>query len=211
VTGDLAYWRQVVHDHHDLPAYGHPGISHTTALTECHYWWPACDKRFATMWADAQIASKTRSIHRQGKLCSHPSSQIQKQCRSRQSRWTSSLSCHSQTGSILYSRSPTTTAPRQPSSSHATRPLQPKESPNCTSNMCSNGSGSHRRSSATVTHDWPESSPGRCAPHWESPRTCQLRSTLGQTGNRNAPTKDWSNTCNSMSTQSKATGRNSYQ
>jgi hypothetical protein len=29
-----------VHDHHDLPTYGHPGISHTTALTERHYWWP---------------------------------------------------------------------------------------------------------------------------------------------------------------------------
>jgi hypothetical protein len=40
VTGDLAYRRQVVHDHHDLPAYGHPGISRTTALTERHYWWP---------------------------------------------------------------------------------------------------------------------------------------------------------------------------
>jgi hypothetical protein len=40
VTGDLAYRQQVVHDHHDLPAYGHPGISCTTALTECHYWWP---------------------------------------------------------------------------------------------------------------------------------------------------------------------------
>jgi hypothetical protein len=40
VTGDLAYRRQVVHNHHDLPAYGHPGISRTTALTEHHYWWP---------------------------------------------------------------------------------------------------------------------------------------------------------------------------
>jgi hypothetical protein len=40
VMGDLAYRRQVVHDHHDLPAYGHPGISRTTALTERHYWWP---------------------------------------------------------------------------------------------------------------------------------------------------------------------------
>jgi hypothetical protein len=40
VTGDLAYRRQVVHDHHDLPAYSHPGISRTTALTERHYWWP---------------------------------------------------------------------------------------------------------------------------------------------------------------------------
>jgi hypothetical protein len=40
VTGDLAYWRKVVHDHHDLPAYGHPGIFRTTALTERHYWWP---------------------------------------------------------------------------------------------------------------------------------------------------------------------------
>ena len=40
VTGDLTYRRQVVHDHHDLPAYGHPGISRTTNLTERHYWWP---------------------------------------------------------------------------------------------------------------------------------------------------------------------------
>jgi hypothetical protein len=40
VTGDLAYRQQVVHDHHDLPAYGHPGISRTTALTERHHWWP---------------------------------------------------------------------------------------------------------------------------------------------------------------------------
>jgi hypothetical protein len=40
VTGDLTYRQQVVHDHHDLPAYGHPGISCTTALTERHYWWP---------------------------------------------------------------------------------------------------------------------------------------------------------------------------
>jgi hypothetical protein len=40
VMGDLTYRRKVVHDHHDLPAYGHPGISRTTALTECHYWWP---------------------------------------------------------------------------------------------------------------------------------------------------------------------------
>jgi hypothetical protein len=40
VTGDLAYRQQVVHNHHDLPAYGHPGISRTTALTEHHYWWP---------------------------------------------------------------------------------------------------------------------------------------------------------------------------
>jgi hypothetical protein len=40
VTSDLAYRRQVVHDHHDLPAYGHPGISRTTELTEHHYWWP---------------------------------------------------------------------------------------------------------------------------------------------------------------------------
>jgi hypothetical protein len=40
VTGDLAYRRQVVHDRHDLPAYGHPGISCTTTLTERHYWWP---------------------------------------------------------------------------------------------------------------------------------------------------------------------------
>jgi hypothetical protein len=101
---------------------------------------PACDKRFATTWADAQIASETRSTRKQGKLRSHPSSQTQKQCCSRRLQWTSSLSCHSRMGSILYSRLPTTTAPRQPSSSHATRRLQPKEWLNYTFSTCSNGS-----------------------------------------------------------------------
>jgi hypothetical protein len=164
VTGDLAYRRQVVHDHHDLPAYGHPGISRTTALTEHHYWWPRMRQEIRDYVADAQTASETRSTRRQEKPRSHPSSQSQRQCRSRRSRWTSSLSYHFQTGSIPYSRSPTMTAPRQPSSSHATRPLRPKEWPSSTSNTCSSGSGSHRRSSVTATHDWPGSLPGRCVP-----------------------------------------------
>jgi hypothetical protein len=32
--------RQIIHDHHDLPAYGHPGISQTTRLVTRYYWWP---------------------------------------------------------------------------------------------------------------------------------------------------------------------------
>jgi hypothetical protein len=32
--------RQIIHDHHDLPAYGHPGISRTTQLVTRYYWWP---------------------------------------------------------------------------------------------------------------------------------------------------------------------------
>jgi hypothetical protein len=40
VTGDVERRRQLVHDHHDLPAYGHPGISRTTELVSRHYWWP---------------------------------------------------------------------------------------------------------------------------------------------------------------------------
>jgi hypothetical protein len=40
VTGNAERRRQLVHDHHDLPAYGHPGISRTTDLVSRHYWWP---------------------------------------------------------------------------------------------------------------------------------------------------------------------------
>jgi hypothetical protein len=40
VTGDIQARRQIVHDHHDLPAYGHPGISRTADLVKRHYWWP---------------------------------------------------------------------------------------------------------------------------------------------------------------------------
>jgi hypothetical protein len=32
--------QQIIHDHHDLPAYGHPGISRTTQLVTRYYWWP---------------------------------------------------------------------------------------------------------------------------------------------------------------------------
>jgi hypothetical protein len=35
---------QIIHDHHDLPAYGHPGISRTTQLVMRYYWWPQIAK-----------------------------------------------------------------------------------------------------------------------------------------------------------------------
>jgi hypothetical protein len=40
VTENMEQRRQLVHDHHDLPAYGHPGISRTAELVSRHYWWP---------------------------------------------------------------------------------------------------------------------------------------------------------------------------
>jgi hypothetical protein len=40
ITGDLSERRSIIHDHHDLPAYGHPGISQTMELTSRHHWWP---------------------------------------------------------------------------------------------------------------------------------------------------------------------------
>jgi hypothetical protein len=172
---------------------------------------PACDRKSANMSAGGQTVSETRSTHRRGKPPSRPYSHNQRHYSSKRSQWTSLLSCHSRTALIRYSPSPTTTARRQPFLSRVTKPSRPKEWWSFTSNMCSNGLDSHRRSSVTTTHGWPESSPGRCAPRWESPRTCQPRSTLGRTGSRNAPTKAWSNTYSSTSTPSKATGHNSYQ
>jgi hypothetical protein len=171
---------------------------------------PACDRKSTTTSAGVQTVSETRSTHRQGKPHSRPSSHDQKHCHLRRSQWTSLLSYHSRMASILYSPSPTTTALRQPFSSHAMKPLQPKEWRNFTSNTCSSGSDSHGRSSAIVTRDWLGSLPRCYAQLWGSLRICQQCSTLEQTGNRSAPIKGWSNVCGSMSTPSKATGHNSY-
>jgi hypothetical protein len=40
ITGNVQARRQIIHDHHDLPAYGHPGIARTADLVKHHYWWP---------------------------------------------------------------------------------------------------------------------------------------------------------------------------
>jgi hypothetical protein len=40
VTGDQELRRKIIHNHHDLVAYGHPGISRTTELVSRFYWWP---------------------------------------------------------------------------------------------------------------------------------------------------------------------------
>ena len=40
VTTDVPSRRAIVQMHHDLPAYGHPGISRTLELTARRYWWP---------------------------------------------------------------------------------------------------------------------------------------------------------------------------
>jgi hypothetical protein len=40
ITSGTEIKRQIIHDHHDLPAYGHPGISRTTQLVTRYYWWP---------------------------------------------------------------------------------------------------------------------------------------------------------------------------
>ena len=34
------YTKQLIHDHHNLPVHGHPGISRTTDLLQRRYWWP---------------------------------------------------------------------------------------------------------------------------------------------------------------------------
>jgi hypothetical protein len=172
---------------------------------------PACDRKSTTMSAGVQTVSGTRSTHRQGKPHLLPFSHNQKHCHSRRSQWTSLLSYHSRTASILYSPSPTTTALRQPFSSHATKPSQPKEWQNFTSNTCSNGSDSHGRSSAIGTRDWRGSSPKHYAQLWESLRTCQQCSTPEWTGSRSTSIKGWSNICGSTSTPSKATGCSSYR
>ena len=40
VTAKSPYTKQLIHDHHDLPIHGHPGISRTTDLVQRQYWWP---------------------------------------------------------------------------------------------------------------------------------------------------------------------------
>ena len=40
VTTKSPYTKQLIHDHHDLPIHGHPGISQTTDLVQRQYWWP---------------------------------------------------------------------------------------------------------------------------------------------------------------------------
>ena len=40
VTAKSPYTKQLIHNHHDLPVHGHPGISRTTDLVQRQYWWP---------------------------------------------------------------------------------------------------------------------------------------------------------------------------
>ena len=40
ITTDTPARWSIVQMHHDLPAYGHPGISRTYELTARRYWWP---------------------------------------------------------------------------------------------------------------------------------------------------------------------------
>ena len=40
VTAKSPYTKRLIHDHHDLPVHGHPGISRTTDLLQWRYWWP---------------------------------------------------------------------------------------------------------------------------------------------------------------------------
>ena len=40
VTAKSPSTKQLIHDHHDLPVHGHPGISHTADLLQRRYWWP---------------------------------------------------------------------------------------------------------------------------------------------------------------------------
>ena len=40
ITTDAPSRRTIVQMHHNLPAYGHPGISRTLKLTVRRYWWP---------------------------------------------------------------------------------------------------------------------------------------------------------------------------
>jgi hypothetical protein len=40
ITGDTEARRNIIKNHHDLPAYGHPGISRTTDLVAKYHWWP---------------------------------------------------------------------------------------------------------------------------------------------------------------------------
>jgi hypothetical protein len=40
VTGNTNTQCNIIANHHDLPAYGHPGISRTTDLVARYHWWP---------------------------------------------------------------------------------------------------------------------------------------------------------------------------
>ena len=40
VTAKSPYTKRLIHDHHNLPVHGHPGISRTTDLLQRRYWWP---------------------------------------------------------------------------------------------------------------------------------------------------------------------------
>ena len=40
VTGGLKDKQSIIYRHHDVPAYGHPGINKTTQLVEQSHWWP---------------------------------------------------------------------------------------------------------------------------------------------------------------------------
>jgi hypothetical protein len=40
ITGDTETQRNIIKHHHDLPAYGHPGISRTMDLVARYHWWP---------------------------------------------------------------------------------------------------------------------------------------------------------------------------
>ena len=40
ITGSLDRKHTIIKSRHNLPVYGHPGISKTTQLVECDYWWP---------------------------------------------------------------------------------------------------------------------------------------------------------------------------
>jgi hypothetical protein len=40
ITGNTEARRNIIKNHHDLPTYGHPGISRTTDLVARYHWWP---------------------------------------------------------------------------------------------------------------------------------------------------------------------------
>jgi hypothetical protein len=40
ITGGIEVQRKIIRNHHDLPAYGHPGIARTMDLVARYHWWP---------------------------------------------------------------------------------------------------------------------------------------------------------------------------
>ena len=44
ITQDLDKWRKIIWAYHNLPAYGHLGISRTRHLISKYYWWPTMGK-----------------------------------------------------------------------------------------------------------------------------------------------------------------------